>query len=273
MTGRPLSCSTLGASHAPWQSRDLPVPRLGASPASSTLNPMNILVIFSAKVAPHDHAWLRQAMFLVLYVLCGSATLVFLFSSTALSVFALYVGMIFPPLLLVLFVPTAFVYMTAIWPSVLLRRSGASFSIALGLAAACSLTVAFGPPLLGRSLATRTGGAVAVANQAEPMQQTPRRISFARELVRHGPDSPLFNAPCDGICQRLLLGREADLVLVKTLQKEACERQSLTRRRRAACPPVFSIMEDTLPQTTAATVAGIASSLRRCPTTRRCGSG
>lgn len=166
-----------------------------------------------------------------------------------------------PVALPLLFVPTVAVYLTVLWPAVLVWSMGLRVTAA-GLAVVTLAIAAVGPGLLARRLAERDAKLVLATDINGRLSSPPRAIEFEVPPTPFADRfKPLRNAPCDEACQILLLGREVDAVRVRGVWPKT--RHSLspvvyTYQERPSCPKAFDEGKTALP------VTQIAASQGRC---------
>lgn len=152
----------------------------------------------------------------------AALALSFVFFSALSVLMVLVPGAVFfmLPVLLIYYGPwTIFPTLVAYGAVALLSAMLASF---VGLrrrwgVAAGVLVLAIGVPLVANRAIRRDAEAMAAGDHLERGESRPRSIEFASAAVSDSVGrEPLRDAPCDAICQRLLLGREADWVRVRT---------------------------------------------------------
>jgi hypothetical protein len=124
------------------------------------------------------------------------------------------------------------------------------------------LVVALGIPL-ANNIATRIAAAnVAKDDRLEPGRQRPPTIEFVVPPPSLGSLGPLMDAPCDAVCQRLLLGREVEWVRVsavsgpRTGSRRVRASQVYSLEAREPCPQAFADAEAVLPETQQAQAQG-----------------
>jgi hypothetical protein len=135
------------------------------------------------------------------------------------------------------------------------RRWGAA------MAAACFIPlVAFGVARAAEIVAETKMQALLANNVSGRFDEVPKSIELVGhvEVWNSMPDD-VTSAPCDALCQRLLLSRQVDLVRVTRamLQKPEQRRQfDYVIERRDVCPNAFGQGEGLLPATKDALVSG-----------------
>jgi hypothetical protein len=176
--------------------------------------------------------------FLVLYVLVAvisAAVALIPGLATLVVVLTFGLGLVLLP------APTALIYMTALWPAVLLRR--------VGLGLICALAVAVAPGMLSRWTADSDSKTVLAADIARKFSSPPRRIEFeqdVRETTGYGDRiERLLNAPCEEMCQTLLLSRQVDEIRVTAIGAGTRAPRGqvsvvYSYQQRSGCPSAFS---------------------------------
>lgn len=187
--------------------------------------------------------------FSIIYLIIAGLGLMFVWAPHTL-VYALLLtfGLAYP----LLYAPAAAVYLTALWPAVLVQRINGSWGFPLALAALCLSAVAFGPGLLANMIAPRDAAPILaqdiVARFGGP---PPREIEFERpSRYQGGSDEPLQRADCDALCQTLLLTREVDSVRVTGIRYDRRPLHVVySYQQRADCPRAFADAATALPAT------------------------
>lgn len=154
-------------------------------------------------------------------------------------------------------------FATAALPALML---GASFEFKVRptffIGAVGMFAVALGVPLASNLLTRSRAADATKGDRLEPGQHRPATIEFAVPLSSYRPREPLMDAPCDAVCQRLLLGREAEWVRVKAVAGQGTVSPrvvaSLVYRleAREACPRAFADAKAALPETLQAQAQG-----------------
>lgn len=178
--------------------------------------------------------------FAPLYVIVAGLAALFIIQPVTLVYALLFsFGFGFP----LVFVPSAALYLTALWPAVLAKWRGFSWPRALAIAAAGVLAVALLPGMAARMLAGHDAAAVLSKDVLGRLASPPRAIEF--EQVRRGDvvrvDS-LRLAPCDALCQNLLLAREVDAIRISSLLLKRAPDVHIvyTYEERPDCPRAFA---------------------------------
>jgi hypothetical protein len=175
--------------------------------------------------------------FLVLYVLVAVISAAFVLAPWVAT---LVVFLTFGLGLVLLPAPTALIYMTALLPAVLLQR--------IGLGLVCVFAVAVAPGMLSRWAASSDSKAILAADIANKFSSPPRRIEFeqsVRETTGYGDRTErLLNAPCEALCQTLLLSRQVDQIRITAIGAGTRAPRGqvsvvYSYQQRSGCPSAF----------------------------------
>ncbi|NVO17901.1 MAG: hypothetical protein HXX10_28100, partial [Rhodoplanes sp.] len=116
------------------------------------------------------------------------------------------------------------------------------------------------PGFLADRLARHDAAGVSAGDVSGRLAVPPRAIEIdMRASFQGGPDEPLRRAPCDEICQALLLGREVDAVRIRAVDaggQRVVQSIVYSYAERPACPPAFAEAKTALPVTQAAATRG-----------------
>jgi hypothetical protein len=159
-----------------------------------------------------------------------------------------------------LFLNTVLLYLLVALPTLLLLRRRPRPWAAIALAASAVPVVALIPPLLSESAASRKMEELRAGDKEGRLASTPKSVEIAGDLVVYGGrNDPLTHAPCDALCQRLLLSRRVDLVrMTRMRQNSSVPRSQMDYviEHRDNCPNAFGEGDTMLPQTRDAVVTG-----------------
>ena len=198
-----------------------------------------------------------RALRIVFTILFAFFVVTGLFPSVLLIVVLFTFGLGFP----LLFLNTVFLYFLAALPAfVALNRRPRSWS-SVALAALFIPAVAIVPSILTRLAATSNMEQLR-ANDAEiALPETPKTVEIVGEQRFYGGEnSVLKNAPCDTLCQRLLLGRSIDLVRVtrnRAVGPVPAVQLDYRIEQRPSCPDAFGDGDTVLPQAKNAVASGV----------------
>ncbi len=190
-------------------------------------------------------------------ILCGLCLLGVILASSNVVVY--FVATIFSVGILTVVLPLLFFFLLALIPAVVANEFGAGRQIVVPLALAGLLTVGVGIPFAANMMAVREVARFQANDTEQPATQRLRAIEFVRASSSSDRGRPLFNAPCDAICQRLLLNGEVDVVVIAVEAQRTgglLDRVAYRRERRAACPPAFGAASTALPETVWALAEG-----------------
>jgi hypothetical protein len=159
-----------------------------------------------------------------------------------------------------LFLNTVFLYFLAALPAlILLGKKQRQW--ALVAAASAVPAAALVPPLLSQQAATQKMEQLRADDRDARLAGTPTSVEIVGDPLSHGgPNDPLKNAPCDALCQRLLLSRRVDVVRVtRTREGRSVPRSQMEYviEQRGNCPNAFGDSETMLPQARDAMVSGM----------------
>jgi len=174
----------------------------------------------------------------------------------ALFLFALFVtaGLAWP----LVFLNTILLYLLAASPALLcMRTKPYRWGIATGAAVLIPI-VALVPPLISQRLTFRHAERLLTDDINTGIPDTPKSIELVGEARRYlGRREPLSDAPCEALCQRLLLSRQVDLVRVKPDDAaRAVNGLDYVLEPRATCPDAFAETAVLLPETRDAVISG-----------------
>lgn len=159
--------------------------------------------------------------------------------------FTLGLGLVLLP------IPTVFLYMTAALPGVLLFVFGLPWWVGALVGLLAPAWLALYPPALAQADAIDARKAWTVDDRITDLPAAPRTL----RIVRWGGNRPqaeqaLRHAPCEDLCQRLLYGGEADAIEVLAYDDDADD-PSLPvvwrRERLDGCPTAFESAGTALP--------------------------
>jgi hypothetical protein len=174
------------------------------------------------------------------------------------------------------YLDTVFLYFIAALPMFAALRKRPRSWPAVALAASVIPAVAVIPPLLTRAVAVLKMQYYRADDLNTAFTETPKAVEIADAQRNHtGPNSDLKNAPCDTLCQRLLLSRAVDLVRVtRNPGNGPIPAAQLDYRieQRANCPDAFADGDIVLPETKDAVASGvclIARAIDATPVTTR----
>ncbi len=195
-------------------------------------------------------------VFLVVYLVVAIPAAVFVaFPAILLIVLLFTFGLAFPLALL----PAVAVYLTALWPAVLVWRDGHRALAAMIAAAALAIT-AIAPGLLAAVLAKSEAAAILAGDVEGRLPSAPRAIEIETAAsFSGGSDEPLRKAPCNETCQTLLLGRDVDAVRIRTVtggRRAKVQTIVYSYEERPACPKAFADAKTALPATQVAAAHG-----------------
>ena len=189
----------------------------------------------------------------------------FFFVSVTFPVLILYVliftfGLGFP----LLFLNTVFLYYVAALPLLsMLRKLPFPRPVVVLAAASLIPAAAFIPPLLTMVLAPWQMQQYRKGDLRAALPEAPKAVEITgKQRYYAGSNSSLKNAPCDTLCQRLLLGGSVDLVRVTRVAHgpaaSPIPSAQLDYRieQRSDCPNAFGDDANVLPQTKDALAAG-----------------
>lgn len=165
-------------------------------------------------------------------------------------------GLALPPILLS---PALALYLTGLWPAVIAGHAGLSRRGAIGLGFLSILAVAIGPGLLARQIVRRDAGPIIAQDRVGHLDSPPRRIEFEYPATDDGwPLDPLRTAPCDALCQTLLLDREVDEVRINAVSSGTIRaaRVVYAYQELATCPRAYAEARAILPATREAASRG-----------------
>jgi hypothetical protein len=173
-----------------------------------------------------------------------------------------------------LFLNTVLLYLLAAWPVLLVWRATPRNWAAIGLAACVVPVVAFGSPFLSERLAHRKAERVLATDAAGTLAETPKSVEIVATggARAAGSSGPTAHAPCEALCQRLLLGGDVARVRVSRTFGRSAARQhrqhDYTIERGGTCPEAFPAGIEMLPETKDALAAGTCFVPRESDATR-----
>lgn len=153
-----------------------------------------------------------------------------------------------------LFAPTVLLYMTASWPLLAAiharRRPRRDIPVALFILVAVALL----PGALSRVVAQMDAASFVKDDAGSRLSTSLRRLEIERPARFYGGRfDPLATAPCDALCQALLLNRELDeiRVSVRGASGSATGRSAVvySYARRSGCPRAFASADLSLHET------------------------
>jgi hypothetical protein len=190
-------------------------------------------------------------------ILCGLSLFGVILSSSNFVV--RWLATIFSLGILTVVLPALFFFLLALVPAVVANEFGAGRRIVVALALAGLLAVGVGIPFGANMMAVREVARFQSTDTEQAATQRPRSIEFVRSSHSNDFGRPLFNAPCEAICQTLLLNDEADVVVVAAEAPSRgglLDRVAYRRERRAVCPLVFDAAGTALRETVWALAEG-----------------
>jgi hypothetical protein len=154
---------------------------------------------------------------------------------------------------------TVFVYLLAASPALLcINRKPYSWGVA-ACAAVLIPIVAVVPPLMSQRLSFPHAERLLTDDTNTGVADTPKSIELVGEARRYfGRRTPLNDAPCETLCQRLLLSRQVDLVRVKldNSPRAVHGMDYVLEARATSCPDAFEEGVVRLPETRDAVISG-----------------
>jgi hypothetical protein len=166
-----------------------------------------------------------------------------------------------------LYANTALVYLSATAPAlILIRRTPRNWWV-IALAAIPIPVVAIGLPLATEVLTAFNARHYLADDVSGDFAEAPKSIELVSNAEYYaGPESPLKNAACDRLCQRLLLSRNVEIVRVTRVSTDRFARAAgldYVLEQRDNCPDAFGQGEPMLPETKDAMVSGTCFISRR----------
>lgn len=154
---------------------------------------------------------------------------------------------------------TALLYYAAAFPALVLLGNRPRPWRTIAFAACVVPAVALFPPALSQFAASISMRQYFVDDIEARLSETPKSIEITgiREAYG-GPDDALKNAPCDKLCQNLLLSKKVNVVRVTRSSENGRARSQLDYviEQRRNCPNAFGEGETLLPATKDALVSG-----------------
>jgi hypothetical protein len=155
---------------------------------------------------------------------------------------------------------TIFLYLPAASPAlVCIIRKPRSWRVLAACASVLLPIVAIVPPLMSERASFRRAEQLLSGDINTPLSQTPNSVELVRE-ARHylGRRTLLNDAPCEELCQRLLLSRQVEFVRVKPehAARAVHGMDYVLERRPNPCPDAFEDGVALLPETRDAIVSG-----------------
>jgi len=153
---------------------------------------------------------------------------------------------------------TALVYVLAASPALLcMGMTSRNWGI-VACAALLVPIVAVVPPLMSERLSFRHAEQFLTDDIDTGVSNTPKSIELVGDARQYlGRRTPLSDAPCEALCQRLLLSRQVDLVRVKPDDAtRAVNGIDYVLEPRAFCPDAFEEGVVLLPETRDAVISG-----------------
>jgi hypothetical protein len=161
-----------------------------------------------------------------------------------------------------LFLNTVLLYLVAAMPALLAWQAAPRNWALIGLAACIVPLVAFVPPNLSERLARQKAERLLADDVAGSLAAPPRSVEIVagRGSYVAGPSQPIAAAPCDALCQRLLMSREVALVRVTRLSDRSANprraQQDYVIEQGGHCPQAFADGVEMLPETKDALASG-----------------
>jgi hypothetical protein len=157
-----------------------------------------------------------------------------------------------------LFLNTVLVYLLAASPALLCMRTKPYNWGIVACAAVLIPIVAVVPPLMSQRLSFRHAERLLTDDINTGVSDTPKSIELVGAARRYlGRRTGLNDAPCEALCQRLLLSRQVDLVRVKPdSAARAVDGMDYVLEPRASCSDVFEPGVAMLPETKDAIISG-----------------
>jgi hypothetical protein len=154
---------------------------------------------------------------------------------------------------------TVFVYLLAASPALLcINKKPYSWGVA-AFAAVLIPIVAVVPPLMSQRLSFPHAERLLTDDTNTGVADTPKSIELVGEARRYfGRRTPLNDAPCEVLCQRLLLSRQVDLVRVKSDNSPRAVHgmDYVLETRATSCLDAFEEGVVLLPETRDAVITG-----------------
>jgi hypothetical protein len=177
--------------------------------------------------------------FLTLYIFTLIATAFFVINPSLLLL-ALYMtmGLALP----LFFAPALALYMTVLLPGVAIAAFGGSRRIAALVAAIAVTATALIAPYTAQLIAERDAKTIATTNVIKKLSRIPPVIELHIPTPFYGgPDDALRNAPCESICQEMLLTKQVKVVrVVGELNSKAVNAVSYRLATLSSCPKAFA---------------------------------
>jgi len=190
--------------------------------------------------------WLGMGLLTGLLLIDGAPTLVVYLT--------LGLGLVLLP------VPTIFLYMTAALPGVLLVAFGLPWWLGAGVGGFGALWLGVYPPFAAQGDALAARNAFTADDREVALPQAPRQLRIVRwGGNRPQPEAALRHAPCEALCQRLLYGSEVEAVEVLAYDDDADDPSLPVTWRRLSqdrCPSAFENARDALPEVQRAVATG-----------------
>ena len=195
-----------------------------------------------------------------LWVITGVLVAFFVLTNIAPGVLILLTFVAFPVGIALFFLNTVTLYFLAALPAFIVMRAWPRPWPKLALALSLIPAVAVVPPLLTQAIATwKMQWQYRTQDVDARLPATPKSVELIGDPSIYGSDDPLKNAPCDALCQRLLLSRRVDVVRVTRLPAAGsgpARQLDYVIEPRTSCPNAFGDNEPMLPQTKDAIVSG-----------------
>jgi hypothetical protein len=158
------------------------------------------------------------------------------------------------------YLPSLWLYVTAMMPGVLLRWIGLRWPLSATVCVAAVAALALLPAWIAEPQAKRIILDYTSGDLRKELPLHPLNVELVRpgKVYLRGDDDPIEHAACDEICQRLLLTRQVQKVSVVAYPwkgEPVIVTYSLAKMDR--CPTAFAKDSNVLPSTTRANIAGI----------------
>jgi hypothetical protein len=147
-------------------------------------------------------------------------------------------GLAFP----LFFAPAMVLYMTALLPAIGLLIVGASRKVAGLVAILAVVLTAVVPPLLAKHAAQRDAASVAVTEIKSKLANFPQSLEIHIPATFYGgPNDALRTAPCERLCQELLLTKQTAAIRVVAIISSKPTGAVIYRfKELASCPKAFA---------------------------------
>ena len=177
-----------------------------------------------------------------------------LFPELLVGVVALTFGFGLP----ILFLNTVFLYFLAALPVLIALNRQPRAWAQIAIAATVVPAVAIIPPLLNKTLAAVKMEWIRRHDISTIFAQAPKSVEIEGDSLSYGgTNNPLTDAPCDALCQRLLLSRSVELVRVRSRGLEKPAQLDYRIEQRQSCPDAFGNHVTVTPEARDAIASGV----------------